>query len=111
MSSTVEMAEIEPDAMVVMTRVTPMVPLAGQPATLGNVRETLHMTRYGMTVTVTIIGAAPFTGDIIVHPHESTEAAEVDFVNIREQYRRDGWTVREPDPWEVPAPVAEVAPF
>jgi hypothetical protein len=111
MADLIEMADIRPDAMVVMTRVLPMVPLAGRPETEGYVHETLHMTRYDKVVAVTVVAAAPVGGDIIVHTHEDSESAEVDFVNLREGYRRDGWTVRDPEPWEGPDPLSEKAPF
>jgi hypothetical protein len=107
----IELGEIRPDAMIVATRVTEIAPLAGRPAIEGTVIETLHVLRYDKIVTLTLPGVAPLAGDLVVLAMPDVEIAEVEFTNLVDVLRRDGWTLRDPEPWESVETLSEEAPF
>lgn len=108
----VELEQIKPDALLVGTRNAWVPPAAGQPEESGYVTETVRLTRYDKMVTLTLMAAEPWEGDVRLTVADDAETAEVAFSNEAEALRRDGWTLREADPWEVADPAeTEGAPF
>lgn len=97
------LGEITPDDLLILSRVTELTPVAGQPATY--VRETGRLVRYNRIVMLNIPAVAPYDGELRFTVAADPDTAAVTFGNEREAMRRDGWTVREPDPWEVPDPL------
>lgn len=103
-----ELAEIQPDALLILSRETELAPVAGERAAL--VRETGRLARYGRITMLTIPGVALFEAVLRYAVAPDEQSAETTFANEREGLRRDGWTMREPDPWETPDPLRSDAP-
>lgn len=105
------LAEVAPDSLMIASRVTPVAPVAGRPAS--DVVETGRLVRYNRVVMLTVPAVPPLRGDIIVKILGDAELAAVEYGNLIDALRRDGWDVREPDPWEVTDPLAPdaKAPF
>lgn len=100
----VELAEIQPDALMTGTRPLDLTPIAGRVAE--PLTETVRLARYGSIVTVTVVGVGPLDGDVRPFIGADDEAAEVHFIRMRETLRRDGWAMAD-----VPLISAEPAPF
>jgi hypothetical protein len=108
----VEFSEIKPDALMVGTRETEITPIAGQIAETGIVSETVRLSRYDKVVALTTPEAVPASGDLSFGIEYTAEAAEVAFANLADSLRRDGWSLRDAEPWEIASPLdSEEVPF
>jgi hypothetical protein len=104
--ATVDLAEIQPNALITGTRQIAIAPIAGQVVEQGFYVESIRLARYGSIVTVTLPAAGPLDGDVRPFIGADEEAAEVYLVRMRETLRRDGW-----DLTEVELPANPEAPF
>lgn len=94
-------ARYTPDAVMVATKTHDLfedTPLAGM---LPPFTETAMIGRDDTTVVIMFAGTPILAGDAAVSVAPDIELAEVEFGNALDAFRRDGWTVREPDPWEL----------
>lgn len=78
---------------------------AGLHGSTGYLRETLRLARRGSLVMLTVITTGDLKGNVSTVASVNSEAAEVAFLNEAEALRRDGWQLRERDPWEVFSPL------
>lgn len=104
-------AEVDrkPDALIVGTRASDLPGLAGAPASL---IESVRLARFDEIVILTIPAVGPLDGDVRMAICADNEEADVLFAHEREALRRDGFELREGDPWEIGSPLdSEEVPF
>jgi hypothetical protein len=102
--TTVDLSEIQPDALITGTRPLELTPIAGKPAE--TLTEHLRLARYDKIVTIVVHEVGLLGGDLRPFIGADAEAAEVHFIRVREELRRDGWNLTE-----VPTATTEHAPF
>lgn len=104
--TTVDLAEIQPEALYTGTRQIEITPLVGRPVEQGHYVETIRLARYDKIVSVTTGTVGPLDGDVTFSIARTTELAEVAFTNELDALRRDGWELAQAE-----LPATEEAPF
>lgn len=90
---TAEFSDIQPDTLITATRPLTITPIAGRPATTGELTETARLSRYGTIVAFTTSEMSEAYGDLAFGIHADADAAGVAFANLADTLRRDGWTL------------------
>jgi hypothetical protein len=90
-----------------------MTEATGPYGATATITERARLVRFHEVVMLTIPAVEPLRGSGQVLVASDEETAAVDFANLADALRRDGWTVRDPEPWEIPDPLAVTteAPF
>lgn len=102
---------IKPDDLAVFTRATDLTPLAGRPERPA--QETGRLLRYGRSIILVI----PCVGSVLTEVFAQIEGTDTDdalaiFAAERQALLDAGWTVRDPEPWEIRSPLdSDTIPF
>ena len=101
----------EPEALMVATLTSDLLagtPLAGL---LPPETEVAYIALDGTEVGIAFAPSLVAPGEVVVGDHPDAETAQVQYANTLDAFRREGWTVRDPEPWELPDPQAADAPL
>lgn len=100
-----------PDAVMIATRVVDLAegtPLAG---TLPPWVDHAVIGRKDEIVMVVFMATPVEPASVMAGIFGDADAATVEFANTLDSFRREGWKVREPDPWEVTDVLDGPVPF